>query len=200
MAAVMPFSREAILKWTAWPYVLSGGVILLVVAIERALGRIFTCACGYVSLWSGDITSSSNSQQWLDPYSFSHILHGFIFFLFLWLLAKRWPLSIGWRFFLAAVFEATWEVWENTSFIIDRYREATIAYNYYGDSIINSFSDIVVALLGFWLAYKLPWRLTLIIALAIEATLFLVVHDSLGLNILMLVYPIPSLKTWQAGA
>ena len=120
--------------------------------VEFWMGRTWMCRCGYVKLWHGVVYSSENSQHLTDWYTFSHVLHGIGFYFLLWLAARR----IDWRarLVMAVALEATWEVAENTPMIIDRYRAATIALDYYGDSIVNSVADIVAMALGFWIALK----------------------------------------------
>lgn len=164
--------------------------------VELRMGRLPFCKCGIIRLWAGDIWSDQNSQQFLDPYSFTHILHGVIFYALLWLIAgKRLP--PGARLVVAVVLECSWEMLENSNFIIQRYRTATISLGYYGDSVLNSMGDICSMVLGFFLAYKLPVRVTAVGAVLLDVLLLFWIHDSLALNILMLIHPIAAIKSWQ---
>ena len=160
-------------------------------------GRLWICQCGRVDLWAGDIWSADNSQHLLDPYSFTHILHGFIFFwVASWLLPK---LDFGWQMWLAILVEAAWEVGENTEVVIQRYREATLALGYNGDTIVNSLSDIALCGVGILIARRLGFWRTLALFIMTEIALTLWIRDSLLLNILMLLYPIDAIRNWQVG-
>ena len=168
---------------------------MLAILILTLLGRDFACECGIVKFWSGDIFSNENSQQISDPYTFTHILHGIIFYFLLWIFGKNWP--IGLRLVLAVTIESSWEILENTNAVIELYRAGTISLGYYGDSVINSASDILVSILGFWTAYRLPVWASVSIFLLIESLLLLFIRDSLIINIIMLVIPIEAIKIWQ---
>jgi len=164
---------------------------------ELAMGRVAWCTCGYVKLWHGLVASSENSQHLTDWYTFTHIVHGLGFYVLLWLVARRThPMS---RFVVAVFLEAAWEVLENTPWIIDRYRAATIALDYYGDSVINSMSDVVAMMVGFWVARKAPVWVSVVLVVALEVALAVVIRDNLTLNILMLVHPVDAIKRWQLG-
>lgn len=157
------------------------------------LGRQLVSDSGF-GVWTGAWTE--HTSQWIaDPYTFSHVLHG-VFFYWL-LLPLRSRLSVGTRFLVASLVEAGWEILENTPYVIDRYRAATASLDYYGDSILNSTFDLFAAMLGFWLAWRYDWKWILLLVVAIELLLAYFVRDNLTLNVLMLFYPLESIKRWQ---
>jgi hypothetical protein len=180
----------------AWPYLILG-IAALAALVLLWMGRSPICTCGTVKLWYGDAAGSGTSQHLADWYTPSHIAHGFIFYALLHLAAPRlglWP-----RAAMATLAEAAWEVAENTPAIIQRYREATIALGYDGDSVINSMADIGWMWLGFWLASRLPVGASVAIVLAMEVFVGWMIRDNLTLNVLMLLWPLPGVKAWQAG-
>lgn len=172
-----------------------GLVLLLMIVLLRAQGRMFLCACGYFDVWTSDTCSANNSQQLFDPYSFTHVLHGFLFFWLIKLLFRR--MTSSWQFWLALLLESAWEVFENTSFVINKYRTETAALGYTGDTVVNSLGDLACALAGFLIARQFGLRRSLIVFLLIEVVLILSIHDSLLLQILMLIRPVEALKLWQ---
>jgi hypothetical protein len=170
-------------------------VLLAMIVLLRAEGRMFLCACGQFAVWVSDWCSSNTSQQVLDPYSLTHLLHGFLFFWLIALAFRRMPR--GWQVLLAMLLESAWEVFENTSFVINKYRTETAALGYQGDTIVNSLGDLACALIGFLIARQLGMRRSLIVFVLVEVVLILWIHDSLLLQILMLVRPIEAVKLWQ---
>jgi len=169
------------------------------------MGRILICKCGTIKLWHGVVASSENSQHIADWYTFSHIIHGFAFYGILALIASRFrrrrgiDLSIGLRAVFAVVAESVWEIFENSSFIINRYREVTISLDYFGDSVVNSTADIAFMVLGFWLALRLPVWAVIALTVLMEVAVGYWIRDNLTLNIIMLLYPFPSILRWQQG-
>jgi hypothetical protein len=178
--------------WIAIVAVLAATVFEL-----RRQGRLWWCAVGDLSPWAGDIGNRHTSQHLFDPYTFTHVLHGFIICGLLALVLPR--LAVRWRLVLAVMIEAAWEVFENTNYVINRYRDATAAIGYEGDSVFNSLGDILACAVGFALALKLGFRRTLALFLFIELVLLVWIRDSLLLNIILLIHPIEAIKTWQMG-
>jgi uncharacterized protein DUF2585 len=162
-----------------------------------ALGRRPWCRCGTFRPWVGHAWGPENSQHLADPYSFTHVTHGVLLYLVLQLVAPAAPLAT--RALVALAAESGWEVLENTDFVIDRYRAATIALGYHGDTIVNSFGDIGSCLLGFVLAARLPPAVTVGVTLLQEAALLLWIRDSLLVNVVMLVHPIAAVTRWQGA-
>jgi len=171
--------------------------LLAAAAILLAMGRNPICTCGTIDLWAGQRDSPKTSQMLADWYSLSHIVHGLLFYAALWLVARRWP--VEWRFLIALLVESTWEVTENTPFVIDRYRETTAALGYTGDSVINSLSDILMMCAGFFLARKLPVWAAVVLLIVLEVVPLFVIRDNLALNIWNLLAPNPAVAAWQAG-
>lgn len=172
-------------------------VLFVTGVIELCMGRLPLGPDGRFGFWEGDIWNSECSQRLVDPYSFSHLAHGMLFFGLFWWFGRN--TQVRYRFLLALAVEAGWELLENSPLIINRYREATIALGYAGDSVMNSLSDIVMMSLGFLYAFRMrPWA-TALTVLAMEVGCALWVRDNLTLNVIMLVHPIEAIKNWQTA-
>lgn len=177
---------------------LAFAVILAVqILTERLMGRIWICECGYVKFWEGGVNTSGNSQHLSDWYTPSHIIHGFLFYWFAWLVVRG--RSIGFRLGIATLVEAGWEILENSPVIIERYRTATMALNYFGDSILNSAMDTFWMAIGFVAAWRLPVWLTIGLAVFFEFLTAYVIRDNLTLNVVMLIWPLQAILDWQSG-
>ncbi len=174
------------------------GLVTVMAVVLLVMGRNPICTCGTVKFWVGEINGPDNSQHLADWYVPSHIIHGFLFYLAGWALL-RGKTEPGHRLILATAIEAVWEVVENSPMVIDRYREATIALGYAGDSVINSVADVGWMMLGFGLARRLPIWATVAIAIAFELFTLVMIRDNLTLNIIMLLYPNEFIRTWQQG-
>ena len=187
---------DAQMKRAASWLAMSAVFFAMVVAL-RLEGRLWVCSCGYVLAWSGNVNSADNSQHLFDPYSFTHVLHGFLFIALLHLLRPH--ASEIWKFAGALSVEMAWEALENTNFIIQRYRSETISLGYVGDTILNSFGDILACALGVVVARRIGTVRTIAVAGLIELLLLVTIRDSLLLNVIMLLYPIDAIRVWQSG-
>lgn len=177
-----------------------GVAIALVIAqvvILYLMGRVPICECGYIKLFEPEVNSPGNSQHIADWYTPSHIIHGFLFFALAWLLFRKH--SVAFKLAFAVLIEAAWEILENTPMVIDHYRSATMAVGYSGDSILNSAMDTVWMALGFYFALKMPIWVTVLVAIVLELFTGWLIRDNLTLNVLMLLYPIEAIKTWQSA-
>jgi hypothetical protein len=173
-------------------------IVIATMAIEnRAQGRLWACSCGSIRVWVQNPNSAETSQQLFDPYTFTHILHGFLMLGFVQLLLPR--LSETWKFVLALSAEAVWEMIENTAFIVQRYRSETVSLGYTGDTILNSFGDIFACAVGVLLARRLGVAKTVVLTVTIELVLLITIRDNLLLNIVMLIYPSDAIRHWQLG-
>ena len=178
---------------TTWTLV--AGMMLVQAVVLHLLGRVWICACGTIRLWVGDMHSSELSQQILDWYTPSHVIHGILFYGLLHLLMPRAPVLT--RLAIAVGIEAAWEIAENSPAVIEEYRKQATAAGYTGDSILNSLLDTVAMMTGFALSRLLPWQATVALALAAEIVVGAIVHDNLTLNILNFIHRFPAIEAWQ---
>jgi hypothetical protein len=184
--------RRSLWPWLAIVTTLGAAVFQL-----HYQGRLWLCSCGQFFLWVGEAWSSDTSQHLFDPYSFTHVLHGFIFcWLVIWFAPRLWW---AWQLWLTVAAEAVWEVVENSEFVIQRYREGTAALGYFGDTIVNSLGDIVMRGFGFVLARYLRFVRSLALFVTVEVVLLFWIRDSLLLHVVMLIYQVEGIKQWQAG-
>ena len=180
------------------PIAASIGITVLMSLVLWWMGRVWWCKLGDWAIYINQAWNSSHTSQHIfDPYTFTHVLHGVAFF---WLTSLVLPkLANEWRFLIATVLEAAWEILENSNFIIEKYRENTASLDYFGDSVANSIGDVIACTIGFWVAVILGWWKSLAFFVLTELVLILWIRDSLLINILMLLYPIEAIKTWQMG-
>jgi len=194
-----PSRRSLFSRHPTAPYIVAAlGVTVVAAIVLKLMGRVWWCGCGQRNLWAGDIWSKHCSQHLLDPYTFTHISHGLLFYCLLAVFAKN--LNRAQRFFIAVLVECGWEVLENSPLIINRYRSVTIALDYFGDSIVNALADIGACALGFAIVFRLGWRVALVLLAVMELLLLIFIRDNLLLNIVMLLYPIDAIKNWQTPA
>ncbi|AOL93876.1 DUF2585 family protein [Porphyrobacter sp. LM 6] len=181
----------------------SFAIAIIAIGVLLAMGRVPIRECGYVKLWHGQINDGGNSQHIANWYTPSHIIHGMIFYAFgWWMFVKRgWggATAFRWGLPLAVFLEAAWEVLENTPMVINRFRSVTANWGYTGDSVLNSGADIVWMAFGFWLAFRLPVKVTIALALIGELVAGYVVRDNLTLNVIMLLFPVDAIAQWQAA-
>lgn len=178
--------------------------VVVTLIILKLMGRPLWCKCGGFSLWISDVNSSHCSQHFWDAYTFSHLLHGFGFYGIFFLVFRKWGKGTVWAshgriLAVSLILESLWEIAENTPWIINKYRADTISLDYFGDSVINSFSDILAAFLGFYLARKLPVWSSVTICVLSEVIMLWAIRDNLLINIIMLLCPIEAIKNWQLG-
>ena len=195
MSSLAQASKPSAQRWG-----LGALIVLAILAVQASWlyfdGRIAMCECGTIKLWSGSLMTE-NSQHISDWYTLSHIIHGFLFYWLFTVIAPKAPLGL--RLAAAVGIEAVWELVENSNFIIERYRANTSSVDYFGDSIVNSVSDTVAALIGFLLAAKLPTKITVALALFFEVLALIIIRDNLTLNVIMLLHPFEFIKQWQSG-
>ncbi len=180
-----------------WVVAIVLGLLLVHGAVLFLMGQPLLYEGGYIKLWHGVVLSDGNSQHLTDWYTFSHVIHGVLFYAILALLFPRLPVVV--RLFLAIGIEMGWELFENTDFIINRYREQALAQGYVGDSIVNSVGDIIAVIVGFVFTWKCPAWTSVALVIALEMVALYFIRDSLTLNIIQLVHPIDLIGEWQSG-
>lgn len=174
------------------------GMMMAQALVLHLLGRVWICSCGTIRFWVGDIWSSELSQQLFDWYTPSHVVHGILFYGLLRLVLPRAPVLV--RLAIAVGIEVSWEIAENSPWVIEAYRQQALAAGYTGDSILNSLFDTVAMMTGFTLARWLPWKATVVLVLVLEIAVGALVRDNLTLNILNFVHRFPAIEAWQKGA
>ena len=186
------FSRAA-----SWWVLLAAAFVALQVGVLYLYGQPATCACGVIKLWESDVLSPGTSQQFFDWYTFSHIIHGFLFYAGL----RYFFPKIAWQYRLAFAIgiEGLWEIVENSPAVIEHYRQQALAAGYVGDSILNSAMDTISMAAGFLFAKRFPIMVTIALALIFEIFTAIMIRDNLTLNVINLIHVVPSINAWQAG-
>jgi hypothetical protein len=179
----------------ALPLTVTFALAVLAAVALYLMGRNVICPCGYVQLWGGDAPPEQSSQHLLDWYAPSHLLHGLLFYAGLWLVARR--LSFAWRLAIAMAVETAWEVIENSAWVIERYRQVTVSFDYNGDSIVNMLADLAAMVAGFYLARVIPVWASVAIVIGFELLTAYLIRDGLALNVLMLLWPLDAVLEWQ---
>ena len=182
---------------TILPTILTVMAVCSMTAVLYAQGRIWWCKLGDYNPWTSEAWGTHTSQHFLDPYAFTHVLHGVALFWIVSLIFKKQ--NFAWRFFVVILLESAWEILENSNFIIEKYRENTASLDYFGDSILNSIGDVFVCGIGVFIAEKLKFWRSLVFFLLTEIVLLIWIRDGLILNIIMLIHPIEAVKKWQMG-
>jgi hypothetical protein len=129
--------------------------------------------------------------------TFSHIVHGFLFYGAIRLIFRHritvWPALL-----IAMGVEIGWEILENTSWVIEAYRQQALAQGYVGDSTINSVFDTFSMMAGFAIARRIPVWASVCLVLILELAAAYVIHDNLTLNVLNFIHPIDAITRWQS--
>lgn len=183
-------SNSVIMVATAVSYGLVAVIILATLGALKAMGRVW----GEPKLWTSQANSSSTSQRLADPYTFSHVLHGVLFY---WMLSWS-SMAVSTKLLVSMGLEAAWEISENTEAVIKRYRAQTISLGYNGDSVLNSFGDLLATAAGFFMAKALPWWASAAFLVTVELVLLATIRDNLTLNIVQLIAPSERIKKWQS--
>jgi hypothetical protein len=171
-------------------------VLLAIQAIVLlAMGRPPICTCGTVKFWEGDVLSLEMSQHLFDWYTYSHIVHGLLFYGALRLVAPKLPVLP--RLLIATGIEAAWEIAENTPWVIEAYRRQALAQGYVGDSTVNSLFDTLSMIAGFAFARFAPIWASVALALGLEVYAAVEIHDNLTLNVLNFIHPFDFITRWQ---
>lgn len=198
--AVLGIRYTGSMKKIGFGQIVGGGVVLIMLVQAITLwwfGQPLTCVCGEIKLWEGVVASTGNSQQFTDWYTFSHVIHGVLFFGLLSLVMPR--VSVWYRLLIALGLEVGWEIFENTPWLINHYRQQALAVGYTGDSILNSVCDSISMLVGFVLAWRAPWWVSVGFVVFAEVFVGYMIHDGLALNIINLIYPFEFIRVWQTG-
>jgi hypothetical protein len=188
--------RAAPRPWLPW--IVMAAIFGVAAVALRLEGQRWWCACSQRFLWVGDVWTSHCSRHLADAYTLTHFSHGLIFFSVFALLMPR--VRLAWRLCVSVALAAAWEVFENSEFVINRYRESTMSVEYLGDSVLNSLGDMLACVLGFAFARRFGIVTAMLVFVVIEIALMIAIRDNLTVGTLMLVFPIDVIREWQLAA
>jgi uncharacterized membrane protein YjdF len=177
--------------WLVW-LLIAALIVVVTVAVLYAMGRA-PFPKGGTQFWYGVRSGPGQSLHFTDVYSFTHVVHGPVYFLLLWLIFKKglkWTLPAGLLFVLAVGIEAVWEIFENSSFVINRYRQNRAYTGYTGDTIVNSVGDILAMMLGYLFTMRFRGFLPAFgLVVALEVGLYALAGDNFTISLIRLIAP-----------
>lgn len=182
-------------KWLSNYWLIAAALIASQGSVLFYLGQPVISRTGGMKLWCGDVLSRENSQHLTDWYTFTHIIHGIGYYWILGMVTPR--ASMPFRFIVAVAMEVLWEIIENTPMVINRYRRTALANGYSGDSIVNSISDTLAMLFGFYMSRALPSPIVIAYTVLSELFCAMKIRDNLTLNLIQLIHPVESISNWQ---
>lgn len=173
------------------------GIFLFQSAVLLLMGQPCLPASGLVCFYT-DINGPGNSQHLSDWYTFTHFLHGCIFYFITYGLRTLFPIiTVNYCYLITLSSAVLWEFIENSPCTINRVKQSGAGAAYNGDSVINSFSDSLACTCGFWISYLTPWWVILLYAIAEEILLGVIIRDNLIMSTLQLIFSFSCISNWQ---